>query len=98
MSEWDDWIIETGGLARELGISKWTVNRLADRVNLCPYLTNNYRRAFRRSHLVRLVECIYFADNELRASTLATIFNSVFKSQKLTRKDFRKVGGRWVLR
>lgn len=93
-----EWIIETGGLALEFGISKRTVNRLANEINLHPYLTNGYRRAFYRSHLVTIVECIYFADNKLRASTLATMFNRVFGNQELTRKDFRKVGGRYVLR
>lgn len=98
MNEESEWIIETGGLAHEFGISKRTVNRLVNEINLHPYLTNNYRRAFYRPHLVTMVECIYFADNKLRASTLATIFNRVFGNQKLTQKDFRRVGGRWVMR
>ena len=93
-----EWIVGTGGLARELGVSNKTVVKLANRINLHPYLTNRYRRAFYRSHLVVLVERIYFADNQLRASTIATMFNSVFPSHKLTRKDFKRVAGRYVLK
>ena len=98
MSEFDEWIVETGGLARKLGVSKRTVNRLANKINLHPYLTNKYRRAFHQSHLVLLFEYIYFSENDLRASTLATMFNSIFKSHKLTRHDFKRVGGRYVLK